>query len=139
MNIIPYPNYHSCRRLDPKRCTNYRTIRGEINGKPVKLRKALDAKGNQVIQSILFPVEHWSASQARAACRKGTFHPASGVAEKVAPGREPLFMADLGAEKCICRRCRVLVSKPPDTPCSALTCPECGKPLEAHTTYQEEE
>lgn len=73
---MPLKNYHACRQIDPKLCTNYKTMRGkdEETGKPINLLMA-DYKGERVPQSIRFPVEHWTEAQARAVCH-GTFHPA---------------------------------------------------------------
>jgi len=77
---MPYPNYHACRREAPSKFTRIFTKESRIGNKPVLLRIGVDSNNKQQLQSILFPIEHWTVQAAQAKC--------SGRFEAAKPSKE---------------------------------------------------
>lgn len=75
---MPYPNNHACHLRDTSdfKDGSIRSWSSTISGKPVTHRGGkLKSNDKFVIQSTLFPVEHWTSAQAKSKCT-GRFEPA---------------------------------------------------------------
>ena len=68
---MPMKNFRVCQRIDPTHCSDYKTERREhSSGKPVQFLYATDDRtGQRVVQSIRFPISHWTSREARRLCR----------------------------------------------------------------------
>jgi len=86
--LKPYPNEHACRHQSPGRYDDFRRTQRQHEGKPYSILWGHDkATGKWEEQAYRYPVDRWSAEQAKAHCEAHggmSFEP-SAPSEKAAP------------------------------------------------------